>query len=251
MRQKIFLTFDIDWASDEMVLEVIDDCLKYNVKATFFVTHESETLKKLFDFSDHFEVGIHPNFLPGSTQGNSEEEILHFYNTLLPSVGTIRTHCLYQYSRLFAKFNLAYNNKLIDSSIFMPFVKNIQPFKWITGSGYLVRVPFFWSDDYYFGCQSITPLSLLDSTGCKVYNFHPIHISNNITSIEHYEAVKAGRRYNKPLLREGVGELFRDFLKYIVKNKLQTGMMEEFLQFELDLSYDSSSQVKILTSHEY
>ena len=40
-KDKMFLTFDIDWCSDEVLLYTLDIIEKYNIKATFFVTHET------------------------------------------------------------------------------------------------------------------------------------------------------------------------------------------------------------------
>lgn len=56
--QKIFLTFDIDWASDEVLEYCIDIIEKANVKATWFVTHETPLLERL-RANPNFELGIH------------------------------------------------------------------------------------------------------------------------------------------------------------------------------------------------
>lgn len=61
--QKIFLTFDIDWASDEVLEYCIDIVEKANIKATWFVTHETPLLGRL-RANPNFELGIHPNFNP-------------------------------------------------------------------------------------------------------------------------------------------------------------------------------------------
>lgn len=46
-QNKIFLTFDIDWASDEVLSYTLDIIEKYDIKATFFVTHETKLLERM------------------------------------------------------------------------------------------------------------------------------------------------------------------------------------------------------------
>ena len=46
-QDKIFITFDIDWCSDEVLSYTLDFVEKYNIKATFFVTHETKLLEHL------------------------------------------------------------------------------------------------------------------------------------------------------------------------------------------------------------
>ncbi len=58
---KIFLTFDIDWAINDVLMSTIDIIEKYNIKATFFVTHRTELLERM-DKNKNIELAIHPNF---------------------------------------------------------------------------------------------------------------------------------------------------------------------------------------------
>ena len=41
MRGKIYLTFDIDWASDEIIKEITEVLINNEIKSTWFVTHKS------------------------------------------------------------------------------------------------------------------------------------------------------------------------------------------------------------------
>lgn len=61
MQKKIFLTFDIDWASDTLIKYTYDILKAENVKATFFVTHKSDFINSIKD-DPNIELGIHPNF---------------------------------------------------------------------------------------------------------------------------------------------------------------------------------------------
>ena len=62
-QDKIFLTFDIDWCSDELLLYALNFIEEYKLKATFFVTHETGLLERMRD-NENIELGIHPNFNP-------------------------------------------------------------------------------------------------------------------------------------------------------------------------------------------
>ena len=117
MNGKIYLTFDIDWAPDETIKEISDQLINANIKSTWFVTHKTPVLEILRERDDLFSLGIHPNFMKGSTQGNSEEEILKNLMNIVPEARVIRTHGIFQYGSLLSKIVDVTSIK-IDSSIF-------------------------------------------------------------------------------------------------------------------------------------
>lgn len=69
------LTIDIDWVPDWIIEEVASILIDHNVKATWFVTHASPAVDKLQQMPELFELGMHPNCLPGSTHGDTEDEV--------------------------------------------------------------------------------------------------------------------------------------------------------------------------------
>ena len=56
--KSIFLTFDLDWAIDDVIRDTIDILRSEKVKATVFVTHDSET-SQLFYYQHTTSVGYH------------------------------------------------------------------------------------------------------------------------------------------------------------------------------------------------
>ena len=62
------LTFDIDWAPDCCVEQILLDLKKNSVKATFFITHASDINDEIINQGHH--IGLHPNFFPNSTQNS-------------------------------------------------------------------------------------------------------------------------------------------------------------------------------------
>jgi peptidoglycan/xylan/chitin deacetylase (PgdA/CDA1 family) len=66
---RVCVTLDVDWASDAMIDQTARILLEHEVPATWFITHASAAVDRLRDHPELFELGIHPNFLPGSTHG--------------------------------------------------------------------------------------------------------------------------------------------------------------------------------------
>lgn len=55
----------------------------------------------------------------------------------------------------------------------------------------LIRVPFFWEDDY--SCVTTNPCSIdqmIKREGLKIFDFHPIHIFLNTESLNRYEKTR-------------------------------------------------------------
>ena len=112
-----YLTFDIDWAEDKMMEPILEELLKRRMKSTWFVTHDTPLLQVFRKHSDLVDLGIHPNFLEGTTHGESEEEILQHVLALVPEARVIRTHNVFQSGPLLSKIaNL--KSIQLDSSIF-------------------------------------------------------------------------------------------------------------------------------------
>ncbi len=63
------ITLDVDWAPDFMIDAAAQALVDREVKATWFVTHASPAVERLREHPDLFELGIHPNFLAGSSHG--------------------------------------------------------------------------------------------------------------------------------------------------------------------------------------
>lgn len=106
-RDKLFLTFDIDWCSDEVLSYTLDIVEKYDIKATFFVTHETKLLERMRN-NPNIELGIHPNFnflLNGDyRQGGSVSEVVRYYKKFVSDAVSIRSHSLTQGGSIFPVF---------------------------------------------------------------------------------------------------------------------------------------------------
>jgi hypothetical protein len=185
------ITFDIDWAPDFVIDAVASMLQARRVRATWFVTHQCAALDRLREESELFELGLHPNFLPGSTHGNTPAEVLEHVRVIVPEATSIRTHSLVQSGSL---LNMIMQAGLkTDVSIFLPGMPNIRPFEFRLGGRTVTRVPYFWSDDYEM--EKISPswhlAPLLEVKGIKVLNFHPLLLYLNLSNLGNYHTIKS------------------------------------------------------------
>lgn len=243
INNRIFLTFDIDWAGDEAIQFVLDKLEEYSCKATFFVTHESALINKMKK-THQVELGLHPNFnkilfAEQSNQNTNIETILKDVKNIVPDAVCVRSHCLTQgtlFMQLFKKYNL-----LIDCNSYIPFFQlpdaNITPWRFWTDT---LVVPFVWSD-YIDALQmgNIDLKRLLKTKSViKVVAFHPIHIFLNNSNVEDYRKYKesnlSAKEYKKLNRQDryGIGDIFNDFLQGIVGNNIKTNLIKDILDMK-------------------
>jgi hypothetical protein len=186
---KVAVTFDLDWAPNWCVDRLVDRLLDCQVKATWFVTNDLPVLARLRAYPRQFELGIHPNCLPGSTHGASEEDVLAHLKALVPEAVVMRTHGLYQSTPFLYKAATRFGIKA-DCSILLPNARHVEvcELKWREMS--LHRVPHFFEDDIEF--SRTDPDWRFDRSrlpsGCAVFDFHPVHLALNTQSPEHYDS---------------------------------------------------------------
>jgi hypothetical protein len=185
------LTFDTDWAPDYMLESIAGALFRSNIKATWFITHDSPAVRRLSE-NPLAEVGLHPNYLPGSSHGDTTEEVLETLLAIAPDAVSVRSHAMVQSSALLSYY--AQHTKLkIDSTIFLPEMAHIVPLRHALPAGELLRVPFFWADDYEM-CKAEPQWNLeryINTLGLKVMLFHPVHIFLNAPDSTFYSNTRA------------------------------------------------------------
>ena len=193
-KNKIFLTFDLDWAHDEVFKFTLDILKKHELKATIFITHETKHLIELRN-NPKIELGIHTNFnnLLNRQENKKIEDIIDSNLNMVPEAIGVRCHALVQSSYILK--NLKDKRLRYDSNLYIPITSgmNLEPFEDWNG---LVRIPYIWEDDIH--CIDISNNILedwdskrfLDYDYLKVFNFHPIHIFLNTENIERYYKAK-------------------------------------------------------------
>ncbi len=201
------LTLDIDWAPDCVIDHVARMLVSNRVKATWFVTHRSEAVERLQEQSHLFELGVHPNMLPGSTHGASEDEVLTHVKNLVPAATCMRTHGLYQTTNWLVKACRDYGIRF-DVSLFLPRARHLRPHRVRWQGVSLWRIPYFWEDDSeMFEDEPIWSAAdrRLDVPGLRVFDFHPVHVALNTSQFAAYERLKRIRplpRWDERFLQE-------------------------------------------------
>lgn len=198
----IFLTFDIDWAHEEVIEDTLELCDSYSVSATFFATHKSAALKNgAIDLTRH-ELGIHPNFNPLLKNQSSKGDFSRICSDLkndFPDATSVRSHSLCFGSLIqtsYEKLGLTH-----DSSIIIPYQENCFPlFPWRMWDK-LVRVPYMFCDYVTAMTTGMAMNEIASRSGLKVFDFHPIHVFLNTESLERYEQTRPIHHDPKELIK--------------------------------------------------
>jgi len=193
-RDKIFITLDIDWAHDEVIRYVAKLLSDNNVKATWFVTHQTPVLNEL-RANPLFELGIHPNYNPlllnGSAEkGNTAKDILDNVISIVPEAGSVRSHCLTQNTSLVTYYNEHKISKELNMLIPIQSGIVVKPFK---DCSHLIQLPHIWEDDVHmlYKCDYLDMLKQINEySGLTILDFHPIHVYLNETTFQHYQEAK-------------------------------------------------------------
>jgi hypothetical protein len=222
---KTVLSFDLDWACDEVIDYTYQKVRKAGVKATIFITHPTPLIEELAE-DPMVQLGLHPNFNPFFSKGgqNSAKESFQYLSdlkrSLLPSANIIRSHSLTVSSLLLSQFwKLGFE---ISSNYSMFGQTALYPFHHPCG---MLEMPIFFGDDGYvcFRNSNLLPsfsdefLLEPEFLGFRNFNFHPIHIALNTSALEQYEDSRVYHHDLSKILAskisgQGVESFFEKFL---------------------------------------
>lgn len=218
-RDKVFLTFDIEWADDNVLANILEIVEEADIKATFFCTHETKILARMRQ-NPKIELGIHPNFnflLKGDFRyGKDIREVVEYYMKIIPDAVSVRSHCLSQSTLItdtFIKRGLKYEcNTFIPATVGIP----LKPWRYYDNN--LTTVPLFWEDDIHclYGWDFNVD-SFLKGNGLKVFNFHPVIVFLNSENIQRYRLLKEFYHdFNKLSANRNNGYGIRNFLMDLI-----------------------------------
>lgn len=231
MKTKYAITFDVDWAPDEVIKDTLEILKRWNVKGVFFATHKTDVL--IDAANQGHEIGLHPNFQPLLRgEGGDFRTIIEDLKQTYPQAIGIRTHGLVSSSNLllaFAEMGFRY-----DSNIFLP-DQSVVPFKMQNG---FLRIPFHFEDDVHFsfGRSFKFNAGQFEGYNIVVFNFHPVHVYLNTESEATYNRAKQFYHEAEKLLtfRNETGILgTRDYLEqlldYIQANQVPHVLLSNLL----------------------
>jgi hypothetical protein len=227
----IVLTFDMDWAPEWMMTEILAKLSVFGIKTTVFATGPLDIKE-----DDNVEVAIHPNFMNGTTQGRSVDEILDKLLGWFPGARGARTHCLYWYTNL--GHALRDRGLLYDSSVLLPFHPHLEPVR----IGTFTRIPYWWEENMFLDTGlSLDRLEMpgFDKPGLKIFDFHPIHVYLNTGSMNDYYRVteklapmeeRAPKEFERYINGGvGIGTFFDLLCNHVAEHQPETCRMKDLL----------------------
>ena len=171
------ITLDTDWVPQFVLDHALALLAEHGTAATVFCTGPYDLA------AANVEAALHPNFLPGSTQGHDPDEILATLKGYWPKAVGSRSHRLFWHSGLRAV--LKRHGIRYDCSSLLPLCPQSRP----ADSGGLLHTTIWWSDNQHM-VHSRDPKAFelpgRDEPGLKVLLFHPIHIYLNTVNLEDY-----------------------------------------------------------------
>ncbi|GAB2176168.1 polysaccharide deacetylase WbmS family protein [Dongia sp. agr-C8] len=182
------LTSDTDWASEYAVDRLVDFTTDAGIKPTVFVTHESARLNAAAAKGE-VELGIHPNFLPGSSHGADVDAVIAHVFKLAPDTKLWRSHAFVDGTHVAVKLHQA--GIRIDSNVCLYMQQGLMPLEHWIG---IRRFPVFWEDDVHWhrggNWDFVRYRDAFFAPGLKVVNVHPFIYALNIPDEATYTAVK-------------------------------------------------------------
>jgi SAM-dependent methyltransferase len=185
----LVLTSDVDWASDACIEDFAEAILPFGIRPVFMATGESAALRRLFA-AGLIELGLHPNFLPGSDHGADVPAVIEHLTSMYPDATTFRAHSFVDSSQITSQMHA--RGFAYDSNLCLYLQDGLVPLQ--HGSG-LIRFPVFWEDDLHWtrggSWDFDTLIDQFMTPGLKVLNVHPINFALNVTNTDHYQSVRS------------------------------------------------------------
>ena len=206
---RFHLTFDQDWAPDWAVDGIIELLDRQGLTGTFFVTHASPVLERLRS-SGRFELGLHPNFLPGSSHGSSQAAVLETLQAIVPEAVGARAHYLVQGTPTLQAY--ATHNLIYDAASLRDEVAGLEPFVSWTG---VVDLPIWFEDDVALQRGRPPGSHLLTNAppGLRVFNFHPVLIALDACGLQGYAGLKTSLAERNIRLVDATPDDFAPFVE--------------------------------------
>lgn len=183
---RFVLTADVDWASEHCIQRYIDYAASHDIVPTLFVTHRSPVIERAAA-AGKIDVGIHPNFMAGSSHGATIDEVLDYVFDLVPHPVASRSHCFFDNTAVSTE--LARRGISIDSNLCCHLQEELPILRHWNG---VKRLPVFFEDDVHWtqggGWSFEDYRAAFESPGLKILNFHPFMWTLNVPDAEFYAA---------------------------------------------------------------
>ena len=234
----VCLTMDVDWASEYAVEKALAIFEERGLPVTVFLTHKSAVLDKALT-EGKIKCGIHPNFMPDSSQGSTYQEVVDFCFDLLPDARLFRAHRYYDGNdpmEVLTKHGIVCESNICTlMDILPPFLHRSQT----------VSFPIFWEDGaYLYNYRGVVMCGYdmfwtrFNGPGLKVINMHPMHLMLNTPYFSYTREIKdkLTREEWNHLNEERIAKLRYDgegiatFIERILDDIRRSGMKTAYLE---------------------
>lgn len=232
-------SFDIDWASDEVLDYALTPLVKGRIPMTLFCTHLSQWIEKEVDKSI-VEKEIHPNFCANSTQGNTYQEVFDYCEKIPSDRIGFRNHRYFEsndINDIFLQKGYKYSSNICtDMHYVMPFYNRY---------GFLT-IPIFMEDGGFLFQKHVlnlnTIIDRLPKQGTIVFNFHPMHIAFNSNSlakmknfradlsIQDYQNLSMEVIHKKQEKKFGIKDLLSELIEWGDKHNISNILLKSMLK---------------------
>jgi hypothetical protein len=182
-------TSDVDWASEDILELYFNTLENYKIKNTLFLTHDSKIINDKF-YEKKIERNIHPNFLNGSSHGNTFKEVIENCIKFAPESYGFRSHRLFDVTDITHMLKNEYNFKYV-SNLGTIMQNNIKPILHESG---LIHLPIFFEDGTHLYNQLDFNfkkyINYFTSPGLKIICYHPVNFVINSPNIKFARNIK-------------------------------------------------------------
>lgn len=229
MRKELYLTFDMDWAIDEVLFDFYSLVKELSVVGVIHVTHETKFIN-MFREEKILDCGIHPNYNfllgGGQNEGESVEDILTKIKNIVPEAKCVRSHALTTSSIIestYSNYGIEY-----DLNTYIPVQEGMKIFPYRVLTNGAMVLPFIFEDDVYLAESKRRTVDFYlgdDFEAPRIFNFHPIHLYLNTDKIETYENARPFFKDIKQLEKMrntenyGIRDFFTDLIEMAKKDE--------------------------------
>lgn len=183
----IAFSVDTDWASEDCISEMLDFFQENRIPINVFCTHPSDVLAARRQ-DPLIELGIHPNYCPNSSHGQTIDEVTAYCMNLVPGARCIRTHRWFSSNDIYDKLvtcGIRYDSS--ECSMMDP----VEPY--IHRSG-ILRLPVYFEDGGLLWSKTEPDFArygekYFSGNGLKVLDLHPIHFAINSPTLDYYRQI--------------------------------------------------------------
>ena len=180
-------TVDIDWASEYACQQTLRFFEEHGIPITVFLTHPSKVLDEALH-AGKIRGGLHPNFMPDSSQGSTYKEVVDYCFRLLPDAQCFRAHRYYEVNDT---MELLCSRGIRFESNVCSLLDNVPPFLHRSKT---ISFPIFWEDGAYLYSNDKFDFAFfknrLHRPGLKVINIHPMHLMLNTPYFSYTREIK-------------------------------------------------------------